>query len=106
MDFFISMGIPTSIMGLFVWYLKRYIDKNEKRREAREHDTEQLILLIMKTSRATNILAEATAKAVQRIPDARCNGDMKTALEQAEKIHEEEKDFMFDQGVKHIFGDS
>lgn len=106
MDFFIAMGIPTSIMGLFVWYLKRCIDKNEKRREAREHDTEQLILLIMKTSRATNILAEATAKAVQRIPDARCNGDMKTALEQAEKIHEEEKDFMFDQGVKHIFGDS
>lgn len=106
MDFFISMGIPTSIMGLFVWYLKRYIDKNEKRREAREHDTEQLILLIMKTSRATNILAEATAKAVQRIPDAHCNGDMKTALEQAEKIQKEEKDFMFDQGVKHIFGDS
>lgn len=106
MEFLIAMGIPTAITGLLVWYLKRCIDKNEKRREAREHDTEQLILLIMKTSRATNILAEATAKAVQRIPDAHCNGDMKAALEQAANIQKEEKDFMFDQGVKHIFGDS
>lgn len=106
MEFLIAMGIPTAIMGLLVWYLKKIIDRNEKRREAREHDTEQLILLIMKTSRATNVLAEATAKAVQRIPDAHCNGDMKAALELAASIQKEEKDFMFDQGVKHIFGDS
>lgn len=106
MDFLIAMGIPTAITGLLVWWLKRYIDKRDKRAEEREKNTEQLMLIIMRNSRATNVLAEATARAVQRIPDAHCNGDMTAALELASKIQKEEKDFMFDQGIKHIFGDS
>lgn len=99
-----AMGIPTAITGLLVWWLKRYIDKRDKKAEEREKNTEALMLIIMKNSRATNVLAEATAKAVQRIPDAKCNGDMTAALELAAKIQKEEKDFMFDQGIKHIFG--
>lgn len=98
-------GIPTALTGLLVWYFKRYIDKTEKKREIRESNTEQLMLYIIKTSRATNVLAEATARAVQRIPDAKCNGDMTAALEEAAKIQKEEKEFMYDQGIKHIFGD-
>lgn len=100
-----AMGIPSAITGLLVWWLKRYIDKRDKKREDRERNTEKLMLLIMQTSRATNILAEATAKAVQRIPDAHCNGDMTAALEQAAKIQKEEKDFIMDQGIRHIFED-
>lgn len=100
-----AMGIPSAITGLLVWWLKRYIDKRDKKREDRERNTEKLMLLIMQTSRATNILAEATAKAVQRIPDAHCNGDMTSALEQAAKIQKEEKDFIMDQGIRHIFED-
>lgn len=106
MDLLISMGIPTAVTGLMVWWLKRYIDKRDKKAEEREKNTEQLMLIIMRNSRATNVLAEATAKAVQRIPDAHCNGDMTAALKLAEQIQKEEKDFMFDQGIKHIFGDS
>ncbi len=104
MEFIMAMGIPTAITGLLVWWLKRYIDKRDKKAEEREKNTEALMLIIMKNSRATNVLAEATAKAVQRIPDAKCNGDMTAALELAAKIQKEEKDFMFDQGIKHIFG--
>lgn len=103
--FIAAMGIPSAITGFLFWWLKRSIDKREKKAEEREKTTEQLMLIIMKNSRATNVLAEATAKAVQRIPDAHCNGDMTAALELAEKIQKEEKDFMFDQGIKHIFGD-
>lgn len=99
------MGIPSAITGLLVWWFKRTIDKRDKKRDEREKNTEKLMLLIMQTSRATNILAEATAKAVQRIPDAHCNGDMTAALEQAAKIQKEEKDFIMDQGIKHIFED-
>lgn len=97
------MAVPSAFTGFLVWLLKRHIDKNEKKREEREHSTEELMLMIMKTSRATNVLAEATAKAVQRIPDAHCNGDMTKALAEAAKIQKEEKDFLFDQGIKHIF---
>lgn len=105
MEILLAMGIPTAITGLVMWFLKRHIDKLEKKREEREKNTEDLMLIIMRNSRATNILAEATARAVQRIPDAHCNGDMKAALKQAEEIQKEEKDFMFDQGIKRIFGD-
>lgn len=58
---------------------------------------------IMNTSHSTNVLAEATARAVQRIPDAHCNGDMTKALEEAAYFQKEEKDFLMDQGIKHIF---
>lgn len=106
MEILVAMGVPTAVTGLLVWWLKRIIDKRDKKAEEREKNTEMLMLIIMKNSRATNVLAEATAKAVQRIPDAHCNGDMTAALALAEKIQKEEKDFMFDQGIKHIFGDS
>ena len=116
MEFVVAMGIPTAITGLLVWWLKRHIDKKDKdaeirsarereRAEEREKNTERLMLMIMQTSRATNVLAEATARAVQRIPDAKCNGDMTSALEQAAAIQKEEQQFLMDQGIKHIFGD-
>ena len=99
------MGIPTALTGFLVWLLKRHIDKKDSKSEEREKNTEKLMLMIMQTSRATNVLAEATAKAVQRIPDAKCNGDMTAALERAAKIQKEEQQFLIDQGVKHIFGE-
>ena len=99
------MGVPTAITGLLVWWLKRHIDKKDAVKEAHEKNVETLMLLIMKEARATNVLAEATARAVQRIPDAHCNGDMKSALERAAKIQEEKEEFMCDQGVQHIFGE-
>ena len=112
MEILVAMGIPSAITGLLVWWLKRHLDAKEKdreekerKREEREQNTEKLMLMIMQTSRATNVLAEATARAVQRIPDAHCNGDMKAALEKAAEIQSEEQQFLIDQGVKHIFGD-
>ena len=104
-EFFIAMGIPSAVMGFMVWWLKRYIDNRDKKAEEREHDLEKLMLMIMQTSRANNVLAEATARAVQRIPDAHCNGDMTSALEKASKIQKEEQEFLIDKGIKHIFGD-
>lgn len=104
-EFILAMGIPSAIMGLMVWWLKRYIDNRDKKAEERERDLEKLMLMIMQTGRANNVLAEATARAVQRIPDAHCNGDMKSALELAAKIQKEEQEFLINKGVKHIFGE-
>lgn len=104
-EFLLAMGVPSAIMGIMVWYLKRYIDKRDAKAEERERDIEKLMLMIMQTSRANNVLAEATARAVQRIPDAHCNGDMTSALEKASKIQKEEQEFLIDKGIKHIFGD-
>lgn len=102
-DVIMAAGIPSAITGLLVWYLKREIEKRDKARDEREHNVEQLMLMIMNTSRATNVLAEATARAVQRIPDAKCNGDMEAALKTAASYQQKEKDFLIEQGIKKIF---
>lgn len=104
-QFIVALGIPTAITGLFVWWLKKSIDKRESKREERDANTEKFMIMMMQEIRATNVLSTATAKAVQRIPDAHCNGDMTSALETAAKIQKEEKEFLLNQGIKHIFGD-
>lgn len=95
---------PAAISGFFMWLLKRYIDKRDAERNEKEQKIERMMLMIMQDGRATNVLAEATAKAVQRIPDAKCNGDMEAALAQARKIQAEEQKFLIDEGIKSIFG--
>jgi hypothetical protein len=102
-EFLLAAGVPTAITGLLVWYLKRHIDKRDARQEEREKNIEKLMLMIMQDGRATNVLTVATAKAVQRIPDAHCNGDMTEALRQAAEIQQEEKEFLMNLGIKHIF---
>ena len=103
--FIAAMGIPSAVCGLIVWKFKKHIDKQEAKRDLHERNIEKIMLMIMKSTRANNVLATATAKAVQRIPDAKCNGDMTKALEQAAAIQQEEKDFLMEQGIKYIFED-
>ena len=105
MDFqtiILAMGIPSAIFGLLVWYLKKRIDAQEASSAERERNVERLMMMLVQTSRANNVLAMATARAVQRIPDAQCNGDMTAALEEATKLQAAEKQFLFEQGIKHI----
>lgn len=97
-------SIPSAIVGLIVWLFKRYLDKRERERREREERIEMFMRHITLENRATHILAMATAKAVQRIPDAHCNGDMTKALEDAEKAQKGEKDFIVEQGLDRIWG--
>lgn len=101
----LAAGIPSALFGLVIWWFKRTVEAREAARDEREKNLEKLMLMIMQTSRANNVLAMATARAVQRIPDAQCNGDMTAALEEATKLQVAEKDFLVEQGVKHIFGE-
>jgi uncharacterized protein YigA (DUF484 family) len=99
----IAAGVPSAICGLLFWWLKKYIDRREKERAEHDQNMQKMMMMIMQTGRANNVLAVATAKAVQRIPDAKCNGDMTSALEEASKIQREEKDFLMQMGVKRVF---
>ena len=103
--FIAAMGIPSAITGIAVWWLKKQMDRRDAKLEEKEKNTERMILLIAQNSRATYTVAEATAKAVQRIPDAHCNGDMTEALKRAKEYQMEEQQFLIDQGVKRIFGE-
>lgn len=97
------LGIPTAITSLGLWILQRKMAKREEIRDKREATREKNEVLLIQNTRAALALAEATAIAVQRIPDAHCNGDMHAALEYARKVKHEQKDFLTEQGVKAIY---
>lgn len=113
-EILLFMGVPTSITGFAMWWIQRKIiqreeaDKAERRRrqaiqDEREKAREQNELYIIRSLGATMALSEATARAVQRIPDAHCNGDMKAALEYATKIKHQQKDFLHEQAVHGLY---
>ena len=96
-------GIPTAITGIAVWLMKRRIEKNEAKAKEHESNLESLVLMMMQTTRANTVGITAIAKAVQRIPDAHCNGDMTEALAEMEAIQKKEQQFIIDKGIKYIF---
>lgn len=101
--FVAAMGIPSAIMGFIVWRLEQRVNKQEKDAEDRERSREELLLLVVQSTGAAIALGEATAKAVQRIPDAHCNGDMHTALEYATDIKHQQKEFLAKQGIRALW---
>lgn len=111
--FILALGVPSAITGFLVWNFERKIAKREAKREKeqeerhkkeaeREKAREELQILTIQGVSAAIALGEATAKAVQRIPDAHCNGDMHDALNYAIKIKHEQKDFLTRMGIASV----
>lgn len=102
-----AVVLPSAIVGFGFWWMERRIakreDKREKEMEERELAREKCQLYLIKSVQASLALGEATAKAVQRIPDAKCNGDMHAALDYAQKVKHEQKDFLSEQALKHLY---
>lgn len=111
-----ALGLPSALTGLFIRRMEKRLDKREAQRkkeqdalearaEAREEKREQLELVLIQSTSAAIALGEATARAMQRIPDAHCNGDMHQALEYAARIKHEQKDFLMGLGVHALHDD-
>lgn len=114
MNTLVMWGIPTAITGFFFYLLQKKLDRQyadrKKASEEREHrdlerskNQEKLMMALMQSNRAAVVLSEATARAVQRIPDAHCNGDMEAALSAAEKAQCRHKDFLLELGIHSIY---
>ncbi len=109
----LTMSIPSAFTGFLFWALEHKIQKRESEKEdarkeerekaeKREKDRELFEIYLMKTVQASMALGEATAAAVARIPDAKCNGDMHEALEYAKKVKHEQKDFLNEQAIRAL----
>lgn len=109
----IAASIPSALTGFFFWLVEQKIQKRseiekaerEKRQkavDARERAREKNELCIINSVNASLALGEATARAVQRIPDAHCNGDMHAALDYAQKVKHEQKSFLNEQAIKSV----
>ena len=99
-----SAAIPSFVVAIAVWYIQRMIAARDKRdheeRKKRQEEIDrredkriEYEKMILETSMASMSLSEATAKAVQRIPDAHCNGDMDAALDYALAAKNRQRDF-------------
>lgn len=103
LELVLLFGIPTAITGFGVWWIKRRVEQNEAKSKEHEANLEALVLMMMNSTRANSIGITAIARAVQRIPDAHCNGDMTEALAQMESIQKKEQQFVMDKGIKYLF---
>lgn len=103
--FIAAMGVPSALMGLIVWRLKSRIEDAEKAHEQKTDGQKELILILVQSTRASIALGEATARAVQRIPDTHCNGDMHSALDYATSIKNKQKEFLDRQGISALLDD-
>lgn len=82
---------------------RKQVKKDREDEEQHQQDQEKLLVLLIRSTGAAIALGEATAKAVQQIPDAHCNGDMHAALEYATKIKHEQKEFLEKQCVHGVW---
>lgn len=107
-------GITAIVVGV-IDYLSQRRTKQEIKDEMHRNKAERLEherqkekarkefeLKMLSGIMASVTLSEATAKAVQRIPDANCNGDMTAALDEEEKVTKEIREFLARQGVDNI----
>ncbi len=115
MELLIAAGIPSAITAFCFWLIERRIQvraeeekeermKRRKELDAKEENREQLQYMTVKALDGALALSEATARAVQRIPDAKCNGDMHKALEYEQEAKHDLENFLTRQGVNHVTG--
>lgn len=106
--------LPSAVTGFCFWLIEHKIQKESRKREEeekarkaneenREKLREQQELFLVQGVNAAIALGEATARAMQRIPDAKCNGDMTRALNYAAEIKHNQRDFLEKQGIHQLY---
>ena len=93
--FVVALGLPSAIVGIFVRRL-------EKRWQSKEDTRMEYEQLMIELTMASLSLAEATAGAVQKIPEAHCNGEMSSALDWSKEIKKKYYSFTREQTAKVI----
>ena len=97
-----ELGILTGFVALLFRRFEKKLDKREQEKARKEDAKVQHDKLMLGMTFASLSLAEATAEAVQRIPDAHCNGDMHEALTTAKKAKNDYRDFQAEQTVEYL----
>lgn len=100
----LAAGIPSAIVGILIGRMNKKIDRRDKAREELDAARLRNQVIQMELIAASLSLGEATAEAVQRIPDAHCNGDMHAALDYAKGVKAKYRDFEREQVAKHLEG--
>lgn len=98
----VASGLPSALVGILIGRLNRRIARSDAEKDAKDAARITHVTMLVKMSMASLSLGEATARALQRIPDANCNGDMASALEQARLAKDEYRTFERELAAKSL----
>lgn len=100
----LAVGLPAAVVSAVVGLLFRRIETRladeDKARQRQEDARKQFERYQLTALTATMALCEANARAMQ---NGRCNGETHAALEYMQKVKHEQRDFLTNQGIDHIF---
>lgn len=100
----VAVGLPgaivTSLVGVMVRRIERRIEDDRRLRQEQDASRKEFEKFQTKGLTATMALCEANATALQ---NGKCNGETHKALEYMQKIKREQREFLTNQGIEHIF---
>lgn len=95
----IIAAIPSALIGLVGWWIKKLINKIETERREREKSHEEFDIVLIESINGAIALGEATANALK---NGHTNGDTEAALEYVRTVKHKQKDFLTRNGIEHI----
>jgi hypothetical protein len=90
----------SGFLGVLIWKLKRQIEENEKAQQRREQARMAFELYQIKMTSANAALSKANALALK---NGHCNGETMAALEYLEEVKHEQRNFLMEHGIEHIY---
>ena len=96
----LAFGIPAAVVGFFSRRIEKKIDKERAERSELEANRRKYEVFQVKTLTAVTALSKANAIALK---NGKCNGETKAALEYLEQVRHEQRDFLTEQGIDHLF---
>ena len=93
-------AIVGGIVGLFFRRLEKRMDKEEAERKEREEARRKYEIFQVKTLTAVTALSKANAIALK---NGKCNGETSAALAYLDNVKHEQRDFLTEQGIDHLF---
>ena len=88
------------IVGLFFRRIEKRMDKEDKARQEREEARRKYEIFQVKTLTAVTALSKANAIALK---NGKCNGETSAALAYLDKVKHEQREFLTEQGIDHLF---
>lgn len=100
----LAIGLPSAIVGAVVKLafsrIEKKMDTEREEREEREEARRKYEIFQIKTLTAVTALSKANAIALK---NGKCNGETSAALEYLDKVKHDQRDFLTEQGIDHLF---
>lgn len=96
----LAVGLPSALIAFFLRRIEKKIDHDKAEREKREEARRKYEVFQVKTLTAVAALSKANAIALK---NGKCNGETSAALTYLETVKNDQREFLNEQGIDHLF---